>query len=76
MMGNPGQMNAFAFCWIDIGLPEQAVGWFPLGLGLVIEDTPIELLLIFHGIMALYAVELWSDILGDIHGRPIIVPCM
>ena len=26
-----------------IGLPEQAVGWFLLGLGLVVEDGPTEL---------------------------------
>ena len=32
-----------AFCWVDIGLPEQAVGGFPLGLGLVVEDGPTEL---------------------------------
>ena len=25
------------------GLPEQAVGGFPLGLGSVVEDRPIEL---------------------------------
>ena len=25
----------------DVGLPEQAVGGFPLGLGLVVEDRPI-----------------------------------
>ena len=27
----------------DIGLPEQAVGWFPLGLELVVEDGPTEI---------------------------------
>ena len=32
-----------AFCLIDIGLPELAVGGFPLGLGLVVEDRPFEL---------------------------------
>ena len=26
-----------------IGVCEQAVGWLPLGLGLVVEDTPTEL---------------------------------
>ena len=26
-------LSGSAFCWIDIGLPEQAVGQFPLGLG-------------------------------------------
>ena len=26
-----------------IGLPEQAVGGFPLGLGLVVKDRPTEL---------------------------------
>ena len=26
-----------------IGVPEQALGWFPLGLGLVVEDEPSEL---------------------------------
>ena len=24
-------------------MPEQALGWFPLGLGLVVEDEPSEL---------------------------------
>ena len=33
-------LNGSAFCWIDMGLPEQAVGGFPLGLGLVVEDRP------------------------------------
>ena len=28
---------------VDIGLPEQAVGGFPLGSGLVVEDRPSEL---------------------------------
>ena len=32
-----------AFCWVDIGLPEQVLGWFPLGLGLVMEDRSTEL---------------------------------
>ena len=32
-----------------IGLPEQAVGGFPLGLGLVVEDGPTELSCIKHG---------------------------
>ena len=31
-------LSGSAFCWVDIGLPEQAVGWFPLALGLVVED--------------------------------------
>ena len=26
-----------------IDMPEQALGWFPLGLGLVMEDEPSEL---------------------------------
>ena len=26
-----------------IGVPEQALGWFPLGLGLVVEDKPSKL---------------------------------
>ena len=33
-----------AFCWVSIGLPEQALGWFPpIGLGLVMEDRPTGL---------------------------------
>ena len=32
-----------AFCYIDIGFPEQAVGGFTLGSGLVVEDRPSEL---------------------------------
>ena len=36
-------LTGSAFCWIDVGLPEQAVGWFPLGLGLVVQDRPTEL---------------------------------
>ena len=30
-------LSGSAFCWIDTGLPVQAVGWFPLGLGLEID---------------------------------------
>ena len=33
-------LSGSAFWLIDIGLPEQAVGEFPLGLGLVVEDRP------------------------------------
>ena len=31
--------------YIHIGVPEQALGWLPLhvGLGLVVEDEPFEL---------------------------------
>ena len=36
-------LGGSAFCWVDIGLPEQAVRWFPLGLELVVEDGPTEL---------------------------------
>ena len=36
-------LSGSAFCLIDIGLPEQAVGGFPLGLGLGVEDRPTEL---------------------------------
>ena len=36
-------LSGSAFCLIDIGLPEQAMGGFPLGLGLVVEDRPTEL---------------------------------
>ena len=36
-------LSGSSFCLIDIGLPEQAVGGFPLGLGLVVEDRPTEL---------------------------------
>ena len=31
---------ALPFAGLD--LPEQAMGWFPLGLGLVVEDRPTE----------------------------------
>ena len=34
----------------SIGVPEQALGWFPLGLGLVVEDEPSELFKYFHKI--------------------------
>ena len=39
------RLNTFviAYSLIDIGLPEQAVGGFPLGSGLVVEDRPSEL---------------------------------
>ena len=40
-----------AFCLIDIGLPEQAVGGFPLGLGLVVEDRPSELSCVMYCII-------------------------
>ena len=40
-------LNGSAFCLIDIGLPEQAVGGFPLGLGLVVEDRPTEFSCLF-----------------------------
>ena len=36
-------LSSSTFCWVNIGLPEQALGWFPLGLGLVMEDRPTEL---------------------------------
>ena len=36
-------LSASAFCWINIGLPEQAVGWFPPDLGLAVEDRSTEL---------------------------------
>ena len=36
-------LSGSAFYLIDIGLPEQAVGGFPLGLELVVEDRPSEL---------------------------------
>ena len=32
-----------ALLFAGLGLLEQALGWFPLGLGLVIEDKPTEL---------------------------------
>ena len=35
--------SALSFCWIDIGLPEQAAGGVPLGWGLVVGDRPTEL---------------------------------
>ena len=31
-----------------IGAPEQTLGWFPLGLGLVVEDEPSELSYLVH----------------------------
>ena len=36
-------LSGSAFCKHDIGMPEQALGWLPLGLGLVVEDEPSEL---------------------------------
>ena len=36
-------LSGSAFCLIDTGLPEQAVGGFPLDSGLVVEDRPSEL---------------------------------
>ena len=27
-------LSGSAFCWVDIGLPEQAVGWFPPRFGI------------------------------------------
>ena len=41
--GKARHLSGSAFCWIDIALPEQAAGVFPLGLGLVVEDRPTEL---------------------------------
>ena len=32
---------------VGLGLPEQAMGWFPLGL--VVEDRPTEFSCIFQG---------------------------
>ena len=29
--------------FLYIGVPDQALGWFPLGLGLVAKDVPSEL---------------------------------
>ena len=34
---------ALPFVRIYTGVPEQALGWFPLGLGLAVEDEPSEL---------------------------------
>ena len=43
---------------LKLGLPEQAVGWFPLRFGLVVEDKPI---LNFHaancGLLSLSAAD-------------------
>ena len=33
-----GHLSGSAFCWVDIGLPEQA-----MGLELIVEDGPTEL---------------------------------
>ena len=30
-------------CTVSIGLPQQTLGWFPIGLGLVVEGKPTEL---------------------------------
>ena len=30
-------LSGSGFCWVDIGLPEQAVGWFAPDLVLVVE---------------------------------------
>ena len=39
-----------AFCWIDIGLPEQAMGWwYSLGLGSAVY---VEAILNFHAMKA------------------------
>ena len=35
--------NIIVCMWnMIIGMPEQALGWLPLGLGLVMEDEPSE----------------------------------
>ena len=44
-------LSGSAFCLIDISLPEQVVGEFPLGLGLVIEERPTELSCTFLALM-------------------------
>ena len=31
---------ALPFAGLYIGVPERALGWFPLGLGLIVEDEP------------------------------------
>ena len=39
---------AYLCVHVQIGAPERALGWFPLGLGLVVEDEPsVSLQLIF-----------------------------
>ena len=43
-------LSGSAFYLIDIGLPQQAVGGFTLGLGLVVEDRPTELSWCWHGL--------------------------
>ena len=40
-------LSSSVFCLI-IGEPEQALGWFPLGLGLVMEDEPSNLHVYAH----------------------------
>ena len=43
-LGSQSQMQKYICLLYDyIGVPEQTLGWFPLGLGLVIEDEPSEL---------------------------------
>ena len=43
-------LSGSASSWIDISLPEQVVGWFALGLRLVVKDAcrPTELSCIAH----------------------------
>ena len=37
---NTRNLYGSAFCMVHIGLPDQALGWFPVGLGLSVEDKP------------------------------------
>ena len=34
---------ALSFIWMGVGVSEQALGWFPLGFGLAVEDEPSEI---------------------------------
>ena len=36
-------LSGSAFCVIITGMPEKALEWLPLGLGLVMEDEPSKL---------------------------------
>ena len=47
-------------CMPDMGLSEQAVGGFPLGLGLIVEDRPSELSCIFGDISKFYKITLYQ----------------
>ena len=51
-------LSGSAFCWIDRGLPKQAMGGFPLGLGLVVEDRPTAISCNMHVSCARFRIGL------------------